>query len=115
MATSLFHFQLNKLFKNMVCIFGIIWFGNCFGYFSKNGIFGRVRPLYERAVSNQDRSMHRSLWVYVAHSLFIEGSHKTKNTASGHPGHLLVVAVGVGVIVFRVGFVSVTDFRSGFE
>ncbi len=30
-----------------------------------------------------DRSMHRSLYVYVAHSLFIEGSNTTKNTASG--------------------------------
>ncbi len=26
--------------------------------------------------------MHRCLWVLVAHSLFIEGSHMTKNTAS---------------------------------
>jgi hypothetical protein len=26
-------------------------------------IFSRVRPFYERAVSNLDRSMHRSLWV----------------------------------------------------
>jgi hypothetical protein len=30
-------------------------------------------------VSNLDRSMHRSLWVLVAHSSFIEGSHTTKN------------------------------------
>ncbi len=30
-----------------------------------------------------DRSMHRSLYVYVAHSSFIEGSHTTKNTTSG--------------------------------
>ena len=41
-----------------------------------------MRPLYERAVSNLDRSMHRSLWVLVAHSSFIEGSRMTKNTAS---------------------------------
>ncbi len=33
-------------------------------------------------VSDLDRYMHRSLWVYVAHSSFIEGSHITKNTAS---------------------------------
>jgi hypothetical protein len=26
-------------------------------------IFSRVRPFYEWAVSNLDRSMHRSLWV----------------------------------------------------
>jgi hypothetical protein len=45
-------------------------------------IFNSVRPFYERAVSNLDRSMHRSLWAYVSHSLFIEGSHTTKNTAS---------------------------------
>ncbi len=34
-------------------------------------------------MSNLDRSMHRSLWVEVAHSSFLEGSHMTKNTASG--------------------------------
>ncbi len=45
-------------------------------------IFSCVRPLYEQAVSDKDRSMHRSLWAQVAHSLFIEGSHVTKNTAS---------------------------------
>jgi hypothetical protein len=26
--------------------------------------------------------MHISLWVYIAHSSFIEGSQMTKNTAS---------------------------------
>jgi hypothetical protein len=45
-------------------------------------IFGHVRPFYERAVNDPDRSMHRALWVYVAHSSFIEGSHMTKNMAS---------------------------------
>jgi hypothetical protein len=49
---------------------------------TRGHIFSRVRPSYERAVSNLDRSMHISLWVYAAHSLFIEGSHMTKNTAS---------------------------------
>ena len=49
---------------------------------SRGQIFSHVRPFYERAVSNLDRSMHRSLWVYVAHSLFIEGLHMTKNMAS---------------------------------
>ncbi len=43
-----------------------------------------MRPLYEQAVSNLDRSMRRSLWVYVAHRLFIEGSHMTKNAASAN-------------------------------
>jgi hypothetical protein len=33
-------------------------------------------------VSDLNRSMHRSLWVEVAHSSFIEGSRMTKNTAS---------------------------------
>jgi hypothetical protein len=33
-------------------------------------------------VSDLYRSMHRSLWVYVALSTFIEGSHMTKNTSS---------------------------------
>ncbi len=46
-------------------------------------IFSCVRPFYERAVSNLDRSMHISLWAYVAHSSFIEGLHTTKNIASG--------------------------------
>jgi hypothetical protein len=46
-------------------------------------IFSHVRPFYEQAVSDPDRSMHRSLWALVAHNSFIEGSHMTKNTASG--------------------------------
>jgi hypothetical protein len=46
-------------------------------------IFICVQPFKEQAVSNLDRSMHRSLWVYVAHSSFIEGLHTTKNAASG--------------------------------
>ncbi len=33
-------------------------------------------------MSHLDRSMHRSLWVEVAHSMFIEGLHTTKNTVS---------------------------------
>ncbi len=33
-------------------------------------------------MSNLDRPMHRSQWVKVAHSSFIEASHTTKNTAS---------------------------------
>jgi len=33
-----------------------------------------VEPFYERAVSDIDRSMHRSLWAEVAHSLPIEES-----------------------------------------
>ncbi len=43
-------------------------------------IFSCVWPFYVWAVS--DLGMHRSLWVLVAHSSFIEGSHTTKNTAS---------------------------------
>ncbi len=46
-------------------------------------IFSCVRPFYEWAVSDQKRSMHRSLWVCVTHSSFIEGSHMIRNTASG--------------------------------
>ncbi len=47
-----------------------------------NCIFSRVRPFYERAVSNLDplRYMHGP--VYVAHTSFIGGSHTTKNKAS---------------------------------
>ncbi len=47
-------------------------------------IFSCVRPSYEQAVSDLDRSMHISLWVWVARSSFIEGSHTTKDMASGH-------------------------------
>jgi hypothetical protein len=46
-------------------------------------IFCSVRSFYDQAMSNLDRSMHRSLWIWVTHSSFIEGSHMTKNTASG--------------------------------
>ncbi len=45
-------------------------------------IFSHVRPFYERAVSDLDRSMHRSLCVQAAHSSFIEGWHMAKNMAS---------------------------------
>ncbi len=45
-------------------------------------IFSRVWPIYEWAVSDLDRPMHRSLWVWVTHSSFTKGSHMTKNTAS---------------------------------
>ncbi len=50
--------------------------------FSWGHIFNHVRPFYQWVVSDLDRSMHRSLLVYVTHSLFIEGTHTTKNTAS---------------------------------
>ncbi len=50
-------------------------------------IFIHVRPFYERAVSNLYGSMHRSLWVQVAHSSFKERSHTTKNTV-GRTGKL---------------------------
>jgi hypothetical protein len=46
-------------------------------------IFSYVQPFCKRAVSDLDRSMNRSIWVYVGHNSFIEGSHMTKNTASG--------------------------------
>jgi len=46
-------------------------------------IFSHVQPVYEQAVSNLDRSMNRLQWVLAAHGSFIEGSHTTKNTASG--------------------------------
>ncbi len=51
---------------------------------SRGRIFSCVRPFYERPVSDLDRSLHRSLWVQVTHSSFIEGSHMTKNMASSH-------------------------------
>jgi hypothetical protein len=46
-------------------------------------IFSRVRPFYERVVSELDRSMHRYLRALVARSSLIEGLHMTKNMASG--------------------------------
>jgi len=49
---------------------------------TRGRIFSRVRPFYEQAVSDLDRSMHRSLWVLVTQSSFMEGSHTNKNTAS---------------------------------
>ncbi len=44
--------------------------------------FSRVRPFNEWAVSDLDRSMHRSLWAQVTQSSFIEQSCTTNNTAS---------------------------------
>jgi hypothetical protein len=51
-------------------------------YVARGCIFSRVRPFYECAVSDLDRYMHRSLWVLVAHSSFIEGSNMAKIMAS---------------------------------
>ncbi len=51
-------------------------------YIFRGRIFSCVQPFYERAVSDLDRSVHRSYWVQVAHRSFIEGSHMTKNMAS---------------------------------
>jgi len=34
-------------------------------------------------VSDLEKSMLRSLWVLITHSSFMEGSHMTKNMASG--------------------------------
>ena len=48
---------------------------------TRGQILSHVCPFYEQAVSDLDRPMHRSLWVQVTHSSFIEGSHMTKNTA----------------------------------
>jgi hypothetical protein len=47
-------------------------------------IFNRIQPSYDRAVSDLDRSMNISLWVWVAHSSFTEGSYMTKHTASDY-------------------------------
>jgi hypothetical protein len=44
-------------------------------------------------MNDLDRSMHRSLWVEVTHSLFIEGSHTTKNTASVYVSEKFVAKV----------------------
>ncbi len=51
---------------------------------TRGHIFSHVRPFYEQAVSYLGRSIHRSLWVQVAHSSFIEGLLMTKNTALVH-------------------------------
>jgi hypothetical protein len=60
-STNLLHFHLNKQYQNMVCCryskvdvlgfqikpccryFGLLWLGDCFGYFLKNGaIFSNI-------------------------------------------------------------------------
>jgi hypothetical protein len=51
-------------------------------HITRGHTFSRVQPFYEWAMSDLDKSMHISLWVKVAHTSFIEGSHMTKNTAS---------------------------------
>jgi hypothetical protein len=50
---------------------------------ARGPVFSHVQPFYEQAVSDIDRYLHISLWVWVAHRSFIEGLHMTKNTASG--------------------------------
>ncbi len=50
---------------------------------TRGRIFSCVWPSYEQAISDLDRSINISLWIWVAHSSFTEGSHMTKNTASG--------------------------------
>jgi hypothetical protein len=70
-------------YYNVLIIFVMLW--TCVFFILSHfwgRIFSHVWPFYEWAVSDLDRSMHRSLWVYVAHSSLIEGSHMTKNTAS---------------------------------
>jgi len=57
---------------------------------SSGHIFSCVRPFCERALSDLDRSMNRSLWVQVAHRSFIEGSHVTKNGELGKNGRKAV-------------------------
>jgi hypothetical protein len=71
-----------QFYKN--CLYHCMHAYAVFSKFTRGHIFSHVRPFFERAVSNLDRSMHISLWVKVAHSSFIEGSHATKNTASGY-------------------------------
>ncbi len=41
-------------------------------------------------------SMHISLWVQVAHSSLIEGSHMSKNTASGK--HVIYCLGSLGIM-----------------
>jgi len=57
-----------------------------------------MRPFYEQAVSNLDRSMHRSLWAKVAHSSSIEGSQMTKNTASGLKSHEHLYSIACNLV-----------------
>jgi hypothetical protein len=54
----------------------------CFIEESRGHIFSCVRPFYEKAVSDLDRSSYISMGV--AQSSFIEGSHMTKNMASDY-------------------------------
>jgi hypothetical protein len=48
-------------FVFLVIVLRTLFYFNCFT--SRGRIFSHVRPFYERAVSDLDRSMHRSLWV----------------------------------------------------
>ncbi len=49
---------------------------------SRGCIFSHVRPFYEQAVSDLDPKRYMLTPVKVARRSFIEGSHRTKNTAS---------------------------------
>jgi hypothetical protein len=73
------HLDDDDLWINLINIFTLV--NDRKSKLTRGHISSRVRPFYERAVSDLDpyRSMIRP--VYVAHSLFIEGSHMTKNTA----------------------------------
>ncbi len=75
------------LFSGLETFWATFWkIGQILIRFFWGSIFSHVRPFFERAVSDLDRSMHISLWISVTPSSFIEGSHMTKNTASGQPG-----------------------------
>ncbi len=86
---------------------------------TRGHIFSRVRPFYEQAVSDLDRSMHRSLWVQVAHSSFMEGLLMTKNTALVHfwcfmllmtSGYVTALIDFLEIGVWRAEFLSVHHF-----
>jgi hypothetical protein len=55
------------------------WFTYTYMNNLRGRIFSHARSFYELVVSNLDRPMHGSLWVWVTHSTFIEGLHMTKN------------------------------------
>ncbi len=56
----------------------------CTTFVSSEGVFLVLFDPSVNELNDLDRSMHRSLWVWVAHNSFIEGSLMTKNAASDY-------------------------------
>ncbi len=71
-SDSFHFFQSQNVYNNYTELFCNVAVAGEFSV-TRGHIFSRVRPFYEQAVSNLDRSMYISPWVKVAHSSFMEG------------------------------------------